>query len=325
MQYPVFGASVDPRAKYFTAIHDVVRRLLPTRIVPLRFSKNHWILRQELRLLERRESVTHIPSNLLSFLLRQRGRCPTVITLHHSEPGLFERLPWADRVIAVSKWSKAQVEGLVKLEHEPVVVHNAVPSTYRPSPNGRSFERAEGTSVPLAVLFVGTERPRKNVEGMFRIFARVIKEEPRAMLLKVSGRSENRPRLDALAKSLGIREQIVDYDHVPEGRMPSLYQSATVTAVPSLLEGFSMPCLEAMACGCPLVASNMAAIPEIVGEGGVLLDPQDEESWAEAILRVHQDNRHAAGLSARALERARDFSADKSARQWIHVYEEVST
>jgi alpha-1,3-rhamnosyl/mannosyltransferase len=69
----------------------------------------------------------------------------------------------------------------------------------------------------------------------------------------------------------------------------------------------------------------MAAIPEIVGEGGVLLEPQDEESWAEAILRVHQDNRHAAELSARALERARDFSADKSARQWIHVYEEVST
>ena len=86
-----------------------------------------------------------------------------------------------------------------------------------------------------------------------------------------------------------------------------------------------MPCLEAMACGCPLVASNAAAIPEIVGDGGILLDPLDEESWAEAILKVHRDKRHAAGLSAKGLERARYFSPDKSARQWIHVYEEVST
>lgn len=324
VQYPVFGASVDPRAKYFTAIHDAVRRLLPTRIVHLRFTENHWILRQELRLLERRGSVTHIPSNVLSFLLRRGGRCPTVITLHHPEPGLFERLPLADRVIAVSEWSKAELESVLRLEHEPVVVHNAVPSAYRPPANGRSFERANGASVPLAVLFVGTERPRKNIEGMFRIFARVLKDEPCARLLKVSGRSDSRPRLDALAKNLGIRDQIIDFDFVPEERMPLLYQSATVAAVPSLLEGFSMPCLEAMACGCPLVASNMTAIPEIVGDGGVLLDPLDEGSWAEAILKVHQDTRHAARLSAKALERARDFSPDKSAMQWVHVYAEMS-
>ena len=143
--------------------------------------------------------------------------------------------------------------------------------------------------------------------------------------MKVSGRSDSRPRLDSLAKSLGIREQINDLDYVPEERMPSLYQSATVTAVPSLLDGFSMPCLEAMACCCPLVASNAAAIPEIVGDGGILLDPLDEESWAEAILRINQDRRYAAGLSTKGLERAREFSPDKSARQWIHVYEEVST
>jgi glycosyltransferase involved in cell wall biosynthesis len=324
VQYPVFGASVDTRAKYFTAIHNAVRRVLPTRIVPLRFTKNHWILRQELRLLERRDTVTHIPSNVLSFLLRKGGRCPTVITLHHPEPGIFERLPLADRVIAVSKWSKTQLESVLRLEHEPVVVHNAVPPAYRPPATGRSFERANGTSAPLAVLFVGTERPRKNIDGMFRIFARVLKDEPRAKLLKVSGRSDNRPRLDALAKNLGIRDHIIDLDFVPEERMPTLYQSATVTAVPSLLEGFSMPCLEAMACGCPLVASNVTAIPEVVGDGGVLLDPADEGSWAEAILRLHSDTRHAARLSAKALERAREFSPEQSARQWVQVYEEVT-
>lgn len=325
VQYPIFGGSVDPRAKYFTAIHDAIRLLLPTRILPLRFTKNHWILRQELRLLERRDCVTHIPSNVLSFLLRKGLRCPTVITLHHSEPGLFERLPFADRVISVSEWSKTQLESVLKLDHEPVVVHNAVPSAYRPAANGRSFERANGASLPLTILFVGTERPRKNIEGMYRIFARVLKDEPRATLLKVSGHSDSRPKLDALANSLGIRAQLIEHDYVPEERMPSLYQSATVTAVPSLLEGFSMPCLEAMACGCPLVASNAAAIPEIVADGGVLLDPLDEAPWAEAILRIHRDKRHAAELSARALERAPAFSPDKSARQWVQVYEEVST
>ncbi|HYT00872.1 MAG TPA: glycosyltransferase family 1 protein [Thermoplasmata archaeon] len=322
VQYPIFGrrsGGVDVRAKWFSGWYEEIRRRIPTRFVRLFYlptsRATHGIYRQQLRLLERPNAVTHIISNMQSFLLRKRHRCPTVITCFDlSVPWTMERLPLADRVIVTAQTLRSELEGMVRLEHDPEVVYLAVPSTYRP----RDVPR-----VANQLLYVGTELPRKNAEGLLRIVARVARARP-VTLMKVGASSASRPRLLALARELGIADRVRWRDFVSEPELIELYQTSCVTLVPSFIEGFSMPCLEAMSCGCPLVASSRSVLPEIVGSGGELVDPTDEDGWAETILRVLDDPHQASRLSRGGQERAKFFSASRSADQVVRVYEEVS-
>lgn len=320
-QYPVFGrrtGSFDIRAKWFTAIYDEIRKRIPTELVRLFYvpvsPATHSLYRWQMALLERPEAVTHITTNMHAFLLRRRSRCPTVLTCYDIGPRwTTARLHLADRVIVSAQKIKEELEGVAKLAHEPVVIHLAVPPAYRPADVPRSRSR---------ILVVSTEQKRKNLDGLFRIFARVLRETP-ATLVKVGVPSPDRPRLRALARELGIENHVEWRDFVNEGDLVRLYQTSTVTVVPSFLEGFSMPCLEAMSTGCPLVASSLSAVPEVVGSGGLLLDPRGEPAWADAIVRIMQDPAVARDLSRRGVERSAAFSAVRSAERVLRVYEEV--
>ncbi len=322
VQYPLFGrrlGGLDVRAKWFTALYNEIRTRIPTRFVRLLYlppsPATHWIYRRQMRLLEKPTAVTHIVSNMHSFLLRRHRRSPTVITCYDlSVPSTAERLPLADRVIVTARGLRSELEGLVRLEHDPEVVYLAVPPSYRPQDIPRASNQ---------LLYVGTELPRKNVEGLLRMVARVARERP-VTLIKVGASSPARPRLLRLSNELGIADRVQWRDFVSEPELIELYQTASLTMVPSFIEGFSMPCLEAMSCGCPLVASNRSVIPEIVGDGGELIDPADEAGWAGAVLRILDDSRFAADLSRRGQRRATAFSASRSADQLVKVYREVS-
>lgn len=320
-QYPVTlvrAGRVDPRAKWFTAIYDEIAKQIPTRLIRLFFapipSLAPPLCRFQMRFLERRDRITHIPTNAYSFLLRKRPKCPTVITCYHvGPPRTMQPLAFADRVLISARQLQAGLEATVKLPHEPQVVYLAVPPVYRPADVPRE---------PSQILYVGTEQRRKNVEGLFRIFARVVRDRP-ATLVKIGKPGPERPHLQALARELGIEKQVVWRDFVSEEELVRLYQTSTVAVVPSFLEGFSMPCLEAMSTGCPLIASDLTAVPEIVGSGGLLLSPRAEDEWANAILRILQDPGFAHALSARGIERSHDFSAQRSAEQTIRIYREL--
>ncbi len=322
-QYPVTlvrAGKVDPRAKWFTAIYDEIARRIPTHLIRLfhppfeSFAPS--LLRFQMRVLERRNRITHIPTNAYSFLLRPRSRCPTVITCYHVGPRkTMEPLRYADRVLISARQLKAGLEATVQLPHEPEVVYLAVPPAYHPADLPRE---------PNQILYVGTEQRRKNVEGLFRILARVVKEQPMT-LVKVGRPGPERPRLEALARELGIEKRIVWRDFVAEEELVRLYQTSTVAVVPSFLEGFSMPCLEAMSTGCPLIASDLTAVPEIVGGGGLLLSPRLEDAWADAILRIVQEPAFARDLSLRGIARSRDFSAAASADRILAIYRELWT
>ena len=320
-QYPVTwvrSGPVDPRAKWLTAIYDEVSKRIPTRLVPLvnlanpvvgpRLTAFQWRLR------ERAGALTHIPTNMFSFLLRERARCPTVISCYDlGARWTVDQLHRADRVLVSARQIKDELATLTKLPREPEVVYLAVPSAYKPADVPRR---------PDQVLFVGTEQKRKNVDGLFRILARVMRTHP-ITLVKVGKPSAEREPLMRLARELGIQDRVVWRDFVPEPELVSLYQTSALAVVPSFLEGFSMPCLEAMSTGCPLIASNLTVIPEIVGDGGLLLDPADEEAWADAILRIIQEEGFARELSRRGIERSHAFSAVKSADQTLRIYREV--
>lgn len=320
VQYPIVwrrGRDFDIRSKWFTPIYDEIRTRIPTRLIRFPYVRSriaYPLSRWQVALLERSNAVTHINTNLHSFLLRPHSKCPTVISCYDiGQRWTTERLPLADRVIASARKVKEELETVVRLPREPEVIHLAVPANYQPANLPRQGNR---------ILFVGTEQPRKNVAGLFRIFARVANGTD-AVLVKVGAPSRERARFQALARDLGIQDRVTWRDLVGEDELLHLYHTSAVAVVPSFIEGFSMPCLEAMATGCPLIASSRSAIPEVVGDGGLLIDPEDESAWADAILRVRGDPVFAADLSRRGLRRSQAFSAKRSAEQVLRIYEDV--
>ena len=110
---------------------------------------------------------------------------------------------------------------------------------------------------------------------------------------------------------------------VPEADKPLLYRAATVFLFPSRYEGFGLDPLEAMACGTPVVSSDAASLPEVVGEGGILVAPDDAGAWAAAIARLWESAGDREQLAERALAQARSFSWERTAAQTIAVYRQV--
>jgi glycosyltransferase involved in cell wall biosynthesis len=177
------------------------------------------------------------------------------------------------------------------------------------------------------VLFVGSEHPRKNLAGLLRAFALLKRGggNPGLRLVKVGepGSAEARYRraTAALVGELGLGADVVFTGWVPDEDLRALYSGAVCTVLPSLAEGFGLPPLEAMACGCPVVVSNAGALPEIAGGAAVVVDPGDVEELARALHALAGDAAARAELSALGLARAARFSWGRTAAETAHAYD----
>jgi len=170
------------------------------------------------------------------------------------------------------------------------------------------------------VLFAGNVKPHKNLERLIRAFARVRAQEGNEDLrLVLIGDDVSRyGSLRRAVEESGVRQDVRFFGFVPHGTLAALYRMAAVFAFPSLYEGFGLPPLEAMACGTPVVTSRISSLPEVVGEGALLVDPYSEEAIAQGISRVLDDDELRRRLVERGLERAAQFSWERSVRS-IHA------
>jgi len=178
------------------------------------------------------------------------------------------------------------------------------------------------------IIYVGSERPRKNLDRLFEAFARLRKEFPELLLVKVgvAGRArEYRQEIMRKLDRLRITQAVIFVEYVSELDLAYYYSSAALLAYPSLYEGFGFPPLEAMACGCPVVTSNTSSLPEVVGEAGIMFNPLDTDSLVEVMRQVLTDSKLRDDMVTKGLEQAKQFSWERTARETQEVYNKVAS
>lgn len=187
----------------------------------------------------------------------------------------------------------------------------------------RTHIASHGVTKPF-VLFVSSLWPYKNCDGLLRAWALARGDlGDRQLVIVGSGRDEQYlARLHALARELGITEDVVFVGGVPLEETVRFYQAADVFVYPSLNETFGLPILEAMACGCPVVTSDTSAMPETAGGAAVLSDPKDPASIAKAIIEAAGQDRDR--LRDRGLRRASQFTWGATAAATLDVYREAA-
>lgn len=174
------------------------------------------------------------------------------------------------------------------------------------------------------ILFVGTLEPRKNIGGLLESYTRLVQRWPDAPRLVLAGRAVglSKPWLETLAKA-PLAGKAVHLGYVADSEREALYKGAAVLVLPSFNEGFGLPVLEAMTVGVPVIASNRGALPEVLGDAGLLIDPDDPDSLTDAFQRMLTDTALARRLAARGLRRTRLFDWIASARALRTAYDEA--
>jgi glycosyltransferase involved in cell wall biosynthesis len=173
------------------------------------------------------------------------------------------------------------------------------------------------------VLFVGSVERRKNLRGLLQAYARLLETDVACPLVIVGTRRRGAGEIGRTLQELHLEESVIFTGYVPDADLPAIYTGADLFVFPSLYEGFGLPPLEAMACGTPVVCSNAASLPEVVGDAAIMVDPYDVEGLAEAMLRVLTDADLREHLRRKGLERARQFTWERTARETVAVYREV--
>lgn len=171
------------------------------------------------------------------------------------------------------------------------------------------------------ILFVATIEKRKNHAVLLRAFRRLLDLDPSLphKLVFVGGKWIGHEEAFELVRKLGLEDRIVWLGYADS--LPSIYAAAEAFVFPSLYEGFGLPPLEAMACGVPTLVANTSSLPEVIGDAGILFEPEDDSYLAEQLFRVVKDPYFQSNLRERSLKRAKLFSWDRTAEMYLDAFE----
>ncbi len=173
------------------------------------------------------------------------------------------------------------------------------------------------------ILFLGRVQPRKNLVRLINAFAALAATRPALTLVLAGPSGWLAEPIYARVRELGLEARVLFLGYIAAADKAALISGARVFAYPSLYEGFGFPVLEAQACGVPLLASNTSSLPEVVGEGGLLVDPLDEAAIAAALVRLLDDEALRHTLSSQGLANLRRFSWDVAATTTLRVLESL--
>jgi glycosyltransferase involved in cell wall biosynthesis len=288
-------------------------------------------------------ALLHLPAGMGPV----RRRLPTVLTIHDLTVLRFPELfrPWfrhyarvvlpraaraADAIIAVSQASKADIVATLTIpEQRVVVVPNGVDGCFRPVPaeSERTLDVRRRYGLPRDfVLTVGSVEPRKNLPRLLKAVAQLRARPDTADIALVHAGPDGWLAGDVsrTIRALDLSPAVRFLGYVPREELGALYGAARLCAYPSLYEGFGLPVAEAMACGCPVVTSNVSSLPEVAGDAALLVDPSSVDEIAAGIAALWTDPTRRHELSAKGRARASCFTWERTARETAALYEAVS-
>ena len=171
------------------------------------------------------------------------------------------------------------------------------------------------------ILAVGTLEPRKNFGTLIKSFVLIKSKLPDSKLVIVGKKGWKYSHIEESLKEFKLENDVIFPGYMEAEDLRKMYAAATVFVFPSLYEGFGIPPLEAMACGCPVVSSNVASLPEVVGDAGILVEPKNARKIAESVISLIENDQIRNMLIERGLRRAEKFSWQKSAEAALAVFE----
>lgn len=270
-------------------------------------------------------------------------KCPTVITIHDLSYKLLPDcytlrnrlyLEWlmersinsSDKIIAISENTKKDLLLNYRIKEEKVkVVYEGVDEVFCPVAdlNDGSIDmvKAKYGIKGDFILMVSLISPRKNMVNLIRAFSMLKKKRRISHQLVIVGKKGwLYKEVFEEAVASGYEKDIIFCNFVPQYDLVSLYNAAAVFVYPSLYEGFGLPLLEAMACDCPVVASNCSSIPEVCADAALLVDPHDPAAFADALFRILFDMALRRSLIEKGRARVSVFSWEKTAEETVKIY-----
>ncbi len=280
----------------------------------------------------------HAPHYTLPLMLNM----PSVVTIHdiiHLRMKEYFSLPqrmyarWmighacrnSSAIIVVSEFTKQELICEYRVPERKIhVVYNGVHESFFTvcsDPEKSAFKRKYGITKPY-FLYTGSVKPHKNVHVLLKAFARVLRD--RSIQLVMTGeKSALNADLLRHIKDYRIHDSLIETGRITEEELRTAYQSAEAVVLPSFYEGFGLSMIEAMASGVPAIGARTSSITEIVGDAGLLFDPNDDDELARHLISVMDDRPMRDTLFLKGKERAAQFTWNECAVKTLKVYEEV--
>jgi alpha-1,3-rhamnosyl/mannosyltransferase len=305
---------------FATAVAPVDGRSRPLRIA----AESTWLAREANR---RDVHLVHHLNNVVPWI--RSGA--SVLTIHDLRPitmpdslgsahgaYLRSRFPPSVRHAAVittpSEFVRGTVIDLLDADPERVLVVSA------PVVLSGSMDEAPADVDGPSFIYPAITNPHKNHVTLLEAFGRVAAAHPEVRLVLTGGRGSAEEDLATTIARLSLSDRVDRMGRVPVARLDALFRAAVALVYPSRYEGFGLPLTEAMAVGCPVIASNATALPEVAGSAGVLVDPDDVGGWVDSMLRVLEDDAFRSTLIEAGRERVRAFTPHETARRQVDAY-----
>jgi len=286
------------------------------------------------------DNVKHVTNQELAYLLKYLDLEKTIVTCHDLIPWAYEKnhskiwkdnmdgIKKAKQIITISQFSKSEIIKYLDYPEERIhIISDAVDHEfYKPNRDRTILKKFKISDNDKVVLYVGSETPRMNLDFLLKSLSKLKKIFPNFKLIKIGEPQSFGARNHFLNSiiEMGLEENVIFVGYVAEEELPKWYNASDLLVYPCLYAGFGLPPLEAMACGTPVITSNTTSLPEVVGDAGIMVDPDDEEAMTKSIYKVLTDQDLTDDLIKKGLKRSKLFNWEESAKNTLKVYNLVS-
>jgi len=249
--------------------------------------------------------------------------CHPIDRVRNFERHFYNRANIVEHFITISEFVRQEIIETLHIAPEKVTaIPLGVENSFQKMPESIVSQYLKKRQLPNRyILTVGTHEPRKNIATLIRALANTREDH---VLISIGWPGWLNTEFHQEVRRLKMEDRVICLGHVPDDELVLLYSGASLMVYPSLYEGFGLPILEAMACGCPVICSSTSSMPEVAGDAAILVSPEDEIALAEAIDKAMEDKILSQELIKSGYSRASEFSWNKTAQSTISIFQEAS-